>query len=394
MPAQLSPAHRFTVLSTCPDPWGGSEELWFRATCVLREHGHGIQVLKTGLAPEHPRIRRLRELSCQVCELDRDASRRSWAAASLLMPARYTLDADRRRVVVAARALVARRPALVVISQGQNFDGAPLALLCRRLRVPYVVISQKATELNWPTDQVRAHHAAALGGARLAVFVSEHNRRLTEDQIGEPLPNALVLGNPILAGAAGPLPWPEDGAGEPRLACVGRLDIPEKGQDLLLRVLAMDHWRSRRLHVSFFGQGPHGDTLARLAAGLRVQRCSFAGHVDDIEAVWRSHHALVLPSRAEGLPLSILEAMSCGRPAIVTDVGGNAELIQDGRSGFIAESASVIALDRALERAWARREEWPALGLAAASRVHELIPDDPAPALAERLLVLAGAAVV
>ena len=308
------------------------------------------------------------------------------------MPTRYTLDADRRRVAVAARSLLARRPHLVVVSQGQNFDGAPLAQLCRRLRVPYVVISQKATELNWPADRARAHHAAGLRGARLAVFVSEHNRRLTEEQIGELLPNALVIGNPVLAGGAGPLPWPEDGARGLRLACVGRLDIPEKGQDLLLRVLAMDHWRGRRLHMSFFGQGPHRDTLMRLAAGLGVQRASFDGHIEDIEAMWRSHHALVLPSRAEGLPLSVLEAMSCGRPAIVTDVGGNVELIEEGRTGFVAESASVTALDDALQRAWARREAWSALGLAAASRVHELIPDDPARALADRLLVLAGAA--
>ena len=66
MPGQLSSARRFMVLSTCSEPWGGSEELWWGAACALRVTGHDVRVLKTCLAPQHPRIRRLRELSCHV----------------------------------------------------------------------------------------------------------------------------------------------------------------------------------------------------------------------------------------------------------------------------------------------------------------------------------------
>ena len=54
--------------------------------------------------------------------------------------------------------------------------------------------------------------------------------------------------------------------------------------------------------------------------------------------IWAEHHALVLPSRFEGMPLVVVEAMLCGRPCIVTDVGGNAELIRDGINGFLAKA--------------------------------------------------------
>jgi glycosyltransferase involved in cell wall biosynthesis len=395
-PTQRRPAtarRRFVVLSTCPEPWGGSEELWWAAVCVLRARGHEVDVLKTGVDPEHPRIRGLAGLACRVRELDRPASSRIWGAAGVLLPARYALDALRRQIVVAARVLMTRRPDLVVVSQGANFDGAHLARLCRRMRVPYVVISQKASELQWPADWVRAYLADVFVGAQLALFVSEHNRRLTEEQIGVHLDNAVVVRNPVLAGADGTLPWPAGERGPARLACVARLFVPEKGQDLLLRVLACERWRSRPLELSFFGDGPHRRGLEDLAARLGVTNVAFAGQTTDVPAIWRDHHALVLPSRAEGMPLAVVEAMMCGRMAIVTDVGGTAEIVEDGTTGFVAAAASIEAIDAALESAWARREEWPALGRHAARRIRELVPGDPGTQLADRLVAAAGPAI-
>jgi glycosyltransferase involved in cell wall biosynthesis len=68
--------------------------------------------------------------------------------------------------------------------------------------------------------------------------------------------------------------------------------------------------------------------------------------------MWNYHDILVIPSRHEGLPIAAVEAMMCHRPVLATDVGGNAEVIRDGETGFIAESPSLAALDRALERVW------------------------------------------
>lgn len=385
-------ARRILILSTCPDPWGGSEELWFGAACALREQGHEVRVLKTTVAPDHPKIRALHEQGVVVRELSRPAWQRRWALASLLLPPRFVLDTERRAILVAARRLLLRRPDLVVVAQGANTDGVHLAELCRRLRVPYVIVSQKASELLWPSDAVGGYLSRVFGRARLTVFVSAHNRDLTEDQIGLALPAAVVLPNPVRTVGDGPLPWPapEPGDDELRLACVGRLFIAEKGQDLLIRALAGERWRRRRLSVTFFGEGMHREALARLAERLGVEQVRFAGHVADLEALWADHHALVLPSRSEGSPLALMEAMRCGRPAIVTDVGGNVELVDEGRTGFIAASPSVSAVDDALERAWQRRADWPALGQAAAESIRALEARDPAGELAAHLLAVVG----
>ena len=243
-------------------------------------------------------------------------------------------------------------------------------------------MAQQAADLDWPTDSARPMIRSAYERARLAVFVSEHNRRLTEEHLDAPLHRTVVLPNPVRVTGALPLPSSD----ELRLACVARLEVREKGQDMLLRALAAAKWRDRPLTVTFYGDGPQREAMADLAAALGVRGVRFAGFADDIEAVWRDHHGLVLPSRSEGLPLALLEAMACGRPAIVTDVGGCAELVEDGRSGFVAAAPTPAALDAALERAWAARDRWSALAGAAADRVRALAGTDAGRRLAELLL--------
>jgi glycosyltransferase involved in cell wall biosynthesis len=131
------------------------------------------------------------------------------------------------------------------------------------------------------------------------------------------------------------------------------------------------------------------DGLHRLAKRLGLEgRVQFCGHEPNVEQIWATHHALVLPSRFEGLPLAVVEAMLCARPVIVTDVAGNTELVADETTGFVAEAATVRHLHRAMERAWERRSDLESMGKAAARCIRELIPKDPAGEFARRLVDL------
>jgi glycosyltransferase involved in cell wall biosynthesis len=367
---------RFTVVSTCPDTWGGSEELWSGAARVLAERGHRVWAFKTALDEAHPRIQLLKSLSCRVRNLRRLPRLQPLAARSNLLSL--------------AVHLTARRPDLVVVSQGANHDGLHFGHLCRKLRIPYVLISQKAADHFWPPDESRRYRRAVFEGAARCFFVSEHNRRLTEDQTGADLANAAVVRNPYLVSADGPLPWPGRADECLRLACVARLNLLDKGQDILLRVLAREKWKGRSLRVSFFGRGVNAESLADLAARLGLCNVSFEGQTEDVPGIWKEHHALVLPSRAEGLPLALVEGMMCGRPAVVTKVGGSAEVVEDGVTGFLA-APDEDSLDAALEEAWARRGELREMGERAAQKIRELVPADPAEDFADLLLDIACA---
>lgn len=367
---------RFTMISTCPEAWGGSEELWSGAAAMLAERGHRVAAFKTVVDANHPRIRRLKSVSCAVRELRvPPLPRRAVTLSHFLSLALH---------------LKTRRPNLVVISQGDNYDGLHFGYLCRKLKLPYILVSQKATDHFWPPDRLRQYRRETYQAAVRCFFVSKHNQSLTEDQIGASLPNASVVRNPYLVPADRPLAWPGGEDECLRLACVARLNLLDKGQDILLRVLAREKWKRRSLHVSFFGRGVNAEGVADMAVRLGVTNVSFKGQTDDVPGIWKSHHALVLPSRAEGLPLSLVEAMMCGRPGIVTKAGGSAEVIEDRVTGFLADPAEG-SIDAALEEAWARRHELRGMGALAACKIRELVSPDPAKDFADTLLEIADA---
>lgn len=366
--------------------WGGSEELWSATAAVLASDRHEVTAFKSRMDEAEPRIHRLRALGCKIRDLARFPlmPRRLFTLVRMLSSgAAYGHEILRLLLALA----LSRRPDLVVVSQGGNHDGYAFAEVCRRLRLPYAIISQKASELYWPEDWQQKTIAAVYRDARACFFVSEHNRRLTEEQLGFPLPAAAVVRNPFLVPWEPRTDWPDDANGW-RLACVGRLHPKEKGQDLLLRVLALPRWRERAVSVTFYGDGLQRASLERMAHNLGLTNVTFAGFVRDVAAIWSDHHGLILPSRAEGLPLALVEAMLSGRVAIVTAVGGNAEIIDAGVTGFIATAPTEDALDEAMEQAWSDRQRWREIGAAAATRIRTLVPREPERDFAKRLVDL------
>jgi glycosyltransferase involved in cell wall biosynthesis len=203
-------------------------------------------------------------------------------------------------------------------------------------------------------------------------------------QLGDPMQNGEIVWNPYKVSAESIPAWPVEN-GRWRLACVARLDPAAKGQELLLQVLARPEWRARPIELNFFGEGPYEFALRRLAGMLQLKNVHFHGQVSDINAIWEQNHLLVLPSRYEGLPLVLVEAMWCGRPAVVTDVAGNTEVCVDNETGFVAPAPTVALLAETLERAWERREDWPRMGQAARAWAESQVPRDPIAVFADRL---------
>ncbi|MBO2007776.1 glycosyltransferase family 4 protein [Hymenobacter negativus] len=378
---------RFSVISSCILPWGGSEELWTEAALHLQQAGHQVAVLKTAFDAQHPRIRQLRATGCTVTGLAQQPT----LAKRLLnraLPAHRQWTPSSSQLAQVRRHLQQQQPDLAVVAQGSNFDGLAFADICRCLKQPFVVIAQKAAEVLFPPVHQREMARLAYRAARHCYFVSRHNLTVTQHQLGQVLDHASVVPNPFNVPYAGELPWPPATA-IMRLACVARLEVFDKGQDILLQVLALPKWRQRPLHVSFFGHGGDEPALRDMAALLGLHdRVTWAGQVPDITTVWASHHALVLPSRYEGLPLALTEAMLCGRPAIATAAGGTAELLVDNETGFLAGAATVAALDEALERAWGSYADWPVVGRRAAAHARAQLPPAPGEQLGRHLLQL------
>jgi len=256
---------------------------------------------------------------------------------------------------------------------------------CIGAGVPYVWVCQANSETWALNDALVERLRVAYGGARNCCFVSNANHRLLEIQIGDSIRNARVVRNPFNVGYDTEMEWPDEGPPW-RLAYVGRVEPAVKGQDLLLQALTREKWRGRELIVDIHGSGAMEQSTRRLVTRLGLNdKVRFMGFSESVEEIWRSNHALVLTSRLEGLPLAVIEAMLCGRPVIVTDVGGNREVVDDNETGFVAPSAVVDAVDEVLERAWNARYNWKRMGAEAARRIRERVPSDPIGAFAEIL---------
>ena len=108
-----------------------------------------------------------------------------------------------------------------------------------------------------------------------------------------------------------------------------------------------------RLRLVLVGSGPlRADCQALLRQGGVEHLAWLPGERSDVPDVMRGLDCFVLPSLAEGISNTILEAMACGLPVIATQVGGNADLVQHGVSGEIVPPGSAAALATALAR-WA-----------------------------------------
>lgn len=368
-----SSARRIAFVSTLESmPWGGCEELWSRTARLLSTRGYVVGA-STQWSPQKPAP--LEALQRSGVEVTR---RRVRAREKWLLGARAETKTFRW--------LDRFRPDLVVLSLDSQCNGAAWMTACATKGLPYAIIVQAAIEHLWPGDTLNLPLSQGYQKARKIFCVSHRNLQWLQTQFAHGLPQATVVSQPFNVPREAAPVWPVN-VSTLRLACVGRLDPVAKGHDILFEVLRREKWRVRKMEVSLFGGGGYENSLRALATYFQLSNVEFAGTTSDVESIWRAHHALVLPSRFEGLPLVIVEAMLCARVCVVTDVAGNAELLEDNSSGFVARAPHADFLDEALERCWQSWEkgELESIGQNAARRVRELVPPEPAAVLADKI---------
>jgi glycosyltransferase involved in cell wall biosynthesis len=138
------------------------------------------------------------------------------------------------------------------------------------------------------------------------------------------------------------------GAAPVTLVCAARLS-PAKRIDVLLDALAMLLTDSVSWRCLILGTGPLEAELRARADRLGLSgRVTFLGHVDDVRPHLGEADLFVLSSDKEGLPLALLEAMACGLPAIVTDVGGTGEVVVHKETGLLVEPDNPKELAQAI----------------------------------------------
>jgi glycosyltransferase involved in cell wall biosynthesis len=225
-----------------------------------------------------------------------------------------------------------------------NIIAKPLGHLCG---VPVILNHDHTNDDYRASDRVRLSLDALSN--RLAshiIAVSDSCRKFLIEREGVPaekitrIQNAIDLGRfsascGSKADARRALGIPD---GPPVIAGVGRLN-PQKNFSLFVRIAAAVLRRHPQAVFVLAGEGPEEGLLRKLATECGVgEQLHFCGYVPDTRQVYLAADILLMPSLFEGLPMTLLEAMAMKVPVVASALDGIAEVVEDGRDGFLVPS--------------------------------------------------------
>jgi glycosyltransferase involved in cell wall biosynthesis len=257
----------------------------------------------------------------------------------------------------------------ITLLQSHSYKGHLLALLLRPLTgLPWVAFAHGWTDED---RRIRLYNRLDFRLLRYPdriVAVSDSVRRRLEARGVPPtritvVPNAVEIGDanrPLDdTGWRGSLGIP---AGTSVISVVGRLS-PEKGQDVFLEACHFARHKDAQFVAVFVGEGPWESDLRTKASALGLEsRVRFVGHCGDVAPVYAASDMIVIPSRSEGLPNVLLEAMAFGKAVVATCVGGIPEVLSDRINGLVVPPEDPVRLADAMVGLLADRQLRCALG--------------------------------
>lgn len=299
----------------------------------------GGEIALGHLVAQVPRDVELFVLGTSAPVIDRVVGRRH-ATPSLLLPWSPRIG-DMRVAAAHARALRAFRPDVLHVNlpvPWAGWYGIVAGLGCPGtavVAVEQLPIKTRSEFERWLKGRLSARLAAH-------VAVSERSAREVEAYARLPPGSVRTVHNGVPD--LGPIePTPHDGV---VLVAVGRLNA-QKGFDVLLQALQ----RLDGVRLLIVGGGEEHDALSGQAARLGLgDRVHITGWTERVRDFLSQGDIFVLPSRSEGFPLAIVEAMLAGLPVVASRVGGVPESVQHGETGLLVPKDDPEGLAADLQR--------------------------------------------
>lgn len=377
---------RIGVVSMIHEPWGGSEELWAAMAKKALKQGHEVYHSTLVVDELPPKITvLLNEGLKQIKRRGLVPPRRKIFLRVLIKALNYVMS---NFISNPFNAFFSNKPDIVIYN-GTCYSIAEDKLLVNKIKrtgTRFFIIAHFTSDNHRLLTEADCHAIReAYSKAEKVFFVSNRNLQTARRHLYSTIENAAILRNPVNLPLVDLIPFPENDTIQ--FAMVGNLVTMHKGQDMVLEILKNNNWQNRNWHLNIYGTGMDEQYLKELCEFYGISpKVSFHGKVDDIRKVWSDNNILLMPSTMEGMPLAVVEAMLCGRPSVVTDVGGHTEWIENDKEGFVAEASSVQSIEKAMEQAWMNKHRWKEMGTAAHHKAMQLYDADAGQTLLTYLL--------
>jgi glycosyltransferase involved in cell wall biosynthesis len=362
--------------------WSGSEILWYESA---REFLNQANQVSIATKYDHKKINEIKSILTTFVDLrNRYSTLSSWEKY-LNSIHQFFFEKDCLK-----DAIIRAKPDLIIISQGDIISSADIFELCIELNVRFITVTQLVCDVHWLwlNDHLQKRLKAAYEKALKNFFVSEENLKAHKFIFAYSYNNTQLIFNPS-AISVQDIEYPKNEKGY-SIAFVGRIECFHKGLDILIKVLNCKKWKSRPVEFNLYGTGPHNSIIEQQLSLFQIDNVHLKGYTDNITEVWEKNQLLIMPSRMEGQSLALIEASYCNRGAVVTNVGGVTEIVENNSTGFIANGPTPESLDEAMERAWNERDNWEFIGLAAGRKIRESRPSDAVQYFNNNVGLLAG----
>jgi glycosyltransferase involved in cell wall biosynthesis len=271
-------------------------------------------------------------------------------------------------------------PHIVLISQGHLFEGAEVMKWCIDKGFCYINFIPLVTEYHLEliqNEKIIKQNCYLLQQSNKILLDNKMSGNIIEKIFNQRFSNYQVITNEFDVPYYQKFVWNEPVDGIFKLAFFGRLNFIHKGIDLLLKVMAMEKWKKRKLKIFLYGHGPDEQRIIDFLTNKKISNIILCGYADNIANAIKEAHGVIFTSRMEGMPISLIDSLLCYRMAIVTPVGGMPDVVEDGCTGFISSSVTVSEIDKCLAKAWEKRFNWKEFGRAAGENIRKKISEFP-----------------
>jgi glycosyltransferase involved in cell wall biosynthesis len=345
--------HVLLVLDQFPKTLGGGERIVLKIAALLPQYGYRVSILTFSIHPESA------VLSSPPCPI-------------YLLPLQRTYDFKAIQAALDLRQFLREQKIKIVQTFFESSD----------LWAGFITRISSKAKLVWSRRdmgilRVHKHHLGyrLMADAPHAVFaVSEQVRRhcIEIDRIDPARVETIYNGLDIVDWNT--TPRPADNSGKVVVTTVGNIRRV-KGHDVFIKAAAAVAQHFAGVSFSIAGDVLEPDYFSELQGLVRTLGLSncfhFVGGITNLREHLSASDIFVLPSRSEGFSNAIVEAMAASLPVVATNVGGNAEAVEDGVTGSIVPVDDPAALSEAISRLIANPFQAKAMGEAGRNLVIE-----------------------